>query len=81
VFVRQLPANRQTKRERRSNSDLPTDLHKEHSRRKSFSRSYTIKSKTPKILTEEYDEENEIRITTVRIKTENGAKSNTYFYH
>ena len=26
------------------------------------------------ILTEEYDEENEIRITTVRIETENGAK-------
>ena len=25
------------------------------------------------ILTEEYDEENEIRITTVRIETENGA--------
>ena len=26
------------------------------------------------ILTEEYDRENEIRITTVRIETENGAK-------
>ena len=26
------------------------------------------------ILTEEYDEENEIRITTMRIETENGAK-------
>lgn len=26
------------------------------------------------ILMEEYDEENEIRITTVRIETENGAK-------